>query len=52
MPDRVYTLTYKDMPNGTITTEVVGQDILNMFRRQTYLDELLKDLSTDKDISE
>jgi hypothetical protein len=41
-PDRLYTLTYDDM-----STEVLGQDILNMFYRTTFLDKIIEDMVKD-----
>jgi hypothetical protein len=46
-PDRTYVLTY---PFGEV--EVKGQAILDMFYRQSYLDKVFSDLSTDEDHSD
>lgn len=46
-PDRLYTLTY-----GDTEIEVLGEDILLMFRKGYYFDIELSDLSTETHISE
>jgi hypothetical protein len=44
-PDRTYTLEY-DGYSG----EVLGQDILNMFRRSIHLDKIIEELYKDSDL--
>lgn len=39
--DRTYTIVYEDFDY-----EVTGEDIIAMFRRGAYLEEMLKDLDT------
>lgn len=38
-PDRTYTIVYEDFDY-----EVTGEDIIAMFRRGAYLEEMFKDL--------